>query len=401
MTLGDQRRPSSPLSASNLSINPPLRSLSETEANIALGGYNRLLAPIHNQSAAVEPPSRGRALATGLGARLMDNTPEGYNGTQTQANDGSRAGGRDDERRQAGSFSTSATPTAAPLSASQADTAGVETVIAVQKLSQRLEQSRLLSLGPAASATSTQAPSAAFYEWWNALEKEAEERLLHEARRKFSDWSVNVSLDEFRHWLNCASFQADTRMLRTMRRMLILTWLLVVHRKRQHASSIQDHKILTVLDVCLYSPRDSTSFPNEVRENIESFMGDRHVWGPINAARARMVSESAVRPLRRCEEILHASAVSSIMSRYVHPCVVQAAEGGLMQCHTEIPTDDFAMRALFESGVESHQEIGTLLSAHLAIDGFEVEHRFHDPDYGLWRCFWVERCNRLRLSLMW
>mmetsp|Transcript_29519 Transcript_29519/g.97744 ORF Transcript_29519/g.97744 Transcript_29519/m.97744 type:complete len:450 (+) Transcript_29519:182-1531(+) len=278
---------------------------------------------------------------------------------------------------------------------------------AVNSLSLRLSDSSLLLMGPAAGSTTTQAPSLAFVEWWKVLERRAEEHLLHEARRKMCSWAgTSASLTDFRCWLNSASFETDDNSLRTMRRAQVHAWLLVVgRRRRRQVVPYREGSLQPIyIDGCLYGvPKpESLHLPSEVRDNIEVFIGGKHVWGPINASRARMISEAAVRPLRRCEEILHAAAVASLVARYVHPHVVQAAEAGHAQCNTEIPTDDIAMRALFEgSGAETHQEIGTLLSAHLGIDGFQVEPKYHDPEYGLWRGFWVEKCNRLRLSLMW
>merc|ERR1719261_1639989 len=104
----------------------------------------------------------------------------------------------------------------------------------------------------------------------------------------------------------------------------------------------------------LYSPAMldalgyGTSMPVEVRDRIDAFIGGRHVWGPINAARARAVAEAALHQLQRCERIMQAAALAALVARYVHPTVVMAAEAGHMQCSTEIPTDDVALQALFE-----------------------------------------------------
>lgn len=83
---------------------------------------------------------------------------------------------------------------------------------------------------------------------------------------------------------------------------------------------------------------------------------------------------------------------------------MQAAEAGCVACYTEIPTDDVALQALFEvvsSEPQQTKEVGAMLCAHLATDGFQVEPKYHDPEYSLWRGFWVDKCNRLRLVLRW
>eukprot|EP00929_Paragymnodinium_shiwhaense_P034062 TRINITY_DN18577_c0_g1_i1.p1 TRINITY_DN18577_c0_g1~~TRINITY_DN18577_c0_g1_i1.p1 ORF type:complete len:357 (+),score=65.77 TRINITY_DN18577_c0_g1_i1:58-1128(+) len=243
------------------------------------------------------------------------------------------------------------------------------------------------TMGPASAATSSEGPSDNFARWIVYLERTTEERLLHEARRRFCCWDSAASLEDFRRWLTAASTAADEATLDTMRRLQLKSWLLCVKRKMR-AGSPQDEYCATVL-------------PEEVRDRIESFIGGRHIWGPINASRARAVAESALRQLRRCEGIMRAAALAAIVARYVHPTVVQAAEAGYMHCSTEIPTDDVALQALFQASSQTGHDVGAALAAHLAIDGFEVDSKYHDPEYGLWRGFWVDQCSRLRLTLMW
>merc|ERR1719235_1580719 len=83
-----------------------------------------------------------------------------------------------------------------------------------------------------------------------------------------------------------------------------------------------------------------TSLPDEVKSCIDSYVGGRHVWGPINARRARAVAEAAQNQCQRYQRIMQAAALAALVARYVHPAVVHAAEAGSMQCSTEIPTDD-------------------------------------------------------------
>jgi len=263
------------------------------------------------------------------------------------------------------------------------------------------------------ATTTTPAPSPAFNKWMSTLEQAAEERLLHMTRRRFTSSTGDNSLHEFRHWLNLASHRADEVTMQQMRNAQLRAWLMVVARRRSHAcgGGFHDSPLISggvtlplVVDGCILgAPSPETlHLPNEVRDCIHVFIGGRHVWGPIDASRARQISDAAKRPWLRCEEILKAAALAALVAKYVHPMVVQAAEGGHTNCNAEIPTDDFALKSMVEgSGAETHEEIGTLIAAHLAIDGFQVELRYHDPEYGLWRGFWVERCNRLRLALMW
>lgn len=278
--------------------------------------------------------------------------------------------------------------------------------------------SSLLShMGPAAAATTTEAPSDAFDRWLLELDRTNEARLLHEARRRFLTYSPGCfSLTEFRRWLHLASQHAEEATLHTMRREQIRTWLLCVQRLRGSSTShtsaslfAQDVPLVNggvhlpvCVDGCMFGLHRGESMPSEVGDCVAEFLGGRHVWGPINAARARLVAEAALRPVRRCEEILRAAALAALVCRYVHPYVAQAAETGQMQCHTEILTDDVALQALVESSrAETFQEIGSMVAKHLVIDGFAVELKYFDPEYGLWRDFWVEKCNRLRLTLMW
>lgn len=251
------------------------------------------------------------------------------------------------------------------------------------------------SLGPAAAATTTQAPSDSFARWVSSLERSAEERLLHEARLRFITCSPEVSLYDFKQWINAASSQTDEATLQAMRRAQLRCWMLCVSRKRRGCSGLcpQQPAFGQFLESSL-----SNSLPCEVRDRIDSFTGGRHVWGPINAARARAVAEAAVNQLRRSERVMRAAALAALVARYVHPAVVQHAEAGHMQCSTEIPTDDVALQALFEV---TNIDVGAALAEHLMIDGFEVDPKYHDPEYGLWRGFWVDKCNRLRLTLMW
>jgi len=248
------------------------------------------------------------------------------------------------------------------------------------------------SLGPAAAATTAKPPSSGFMYWLSELEERVEERLLHDARKRFTVAGSSLHLEEFRRWLQNASLKADENLWQLVRKLQMRTWLLVVSRKRRTRIS---ESICRSYD---WIPH----LPTEVRHRIEAYVGGRHMWGPLTASQARAVSESASRPLKRCEEILRAAALAALIARYVHPMIATAAEAGLMYCFTEIPTDDVTLRAIFEgSGSDAYSGIGLLLAAHLAIDGFEVELLYHDPEYGLWRGFWVEKCNRLRLTLIW
>eukprot|EP00931_Biecheleriopsis_adriatica_P057994 TRINITY_DN34454_c0_g1_i1.p1 TRINITY_DN34454_c0_g1~~TRINITY_DN34454_c0_g1_i1.p1 ORF type:complete len:417 (+),score=77.85 TRINITY_DN34454_c0_g1_i1:67-1251(+) len=244
------------------------------------------------------------------------------------------------------------------------------------------------NLGPAAAATSTQGPSDSFARWLTDLERAQEERLLQDAQRRFCLFGPQACLLDFRKWLAEASYAADEATLQQMRRDQLKTWLMCVRRLARRWT---DSDVAVIL-------------PDEVRQRIDDLNGGKHVWGPINALRARAVAESAQRQLKRCEGLLRQSALAALVTRYVHPAVVQAAEAGCMACYTEIPTDDAALQALFQvvaSEPLQTKEVGALLCAHLAIDGFEVEPKYHDPEYGLWRGFWVEKCNRLRLVLRW
>lgn len=285
-------------------------------------------------------------------------------------------------------------------------------------------------LGPAATATSMQAPSEAFTNWIFALERDAEERLLQEAMRRFCAAGAQGSLLDFRVWLQAASHSSDEAVVHVMREVQLRTWLQCV-RQRRRGSLMADpafmqhqlqqyHRLLqspqygwqgeppvvqcNSMQLQIEQAQANLLLPMEVKERVFAFLGGRHVWGPINAARARAVAESALRQLRRCEGVLRVSALAALVTRYVHPAVIAAAEAGQMQCYTEIPTDDVALQALFEvcaTETQHPQEVGSLLAAHLALDGFEVEPKYHDPEYGLWRGFWVDKCNRLRLVLRW
>lgn len=253
--------------------------------------------------------------------------------------------------------------------------------------SPRTEAHRPLAslLGPAATATTTQAPSDSYACWVASLERSAEERLLNEARLRFCACSPEASLYDFKQWINTASFQIDEETLQEMRRAQLRCWMLCLSRKRRGISSID-------------GTLSGNSLPSEVRDRIDSFSGSRHVWGPINAARARAVAESALQQLRRSERVMRAAALAALVARYVHPAVVQSAEAGRMQCSTEIPTDDIALQALFEV---TNIDVGAAVASHLSVDGFEVDPKYYDPEYGIWRGFWVDKCNRLRLTLMW
>mmetsp|Transcript_7630 Transcript_7630/g.13499 ORF Transcript_7630/g.13499 Transcript_7630/m.13499 type:complete len:388 (+) Transcript_7630:37-1200(+) len=249
--------------------------------------------------------------------------------------------------------------------------------------------------GPAASATTSEGPSDAFTEWLIQLERRQEEKLMREAQLRFCNSGPQASLHDFRKWLITASREADEAMLTCMRRGQLRAWLLCVRRLTKLRLGLPEVSCEDLV---------STTLPTEVKSCIEAFVGGKHVWGPISATRARKVAESAQRQLKRCEGVLRASALAALVTRYVHPAVVQAAEAGCMACYTEIPSDDVALQALFEvraSEPQSTKEVGFLLCAHLAIDGFEVEPKYHDPEYGLWRGFWVEKCNRLRLVIRW
>ncbi|CAE8709758.1 unnamed protein product, partial [Polarella glacialis] len=257
-----------------------------------------------------------------------------------------------------------------------------------------VERVRLLSYdaeSPAALATTAKAPSDAFSVWMVSVERAQEERLLVQAQQRFSTAGPQASLFDFKNWLQTASRAAEEATLQEMQRAQLRTWLLCVRR----------------LSCCRQRNGDcflSVYIPHEVKERINCFIGGRHTWGPIHAPRARAIAESAQRQLRRCEGILRAAALSALVARYVHLAVVQAAEAGCMACYTEIPTDDVAVQALFEvlaGEPQQTKEVGALLCAHLALDGFEVEPKYHDPEYGLWRGFWVDTCNRLRLVVQW
>ncbi|CAJ1411337.1 unnamed protein product [Effrenium voratum] len=237
------------------------------------------------------------------------------------------------------------------------------------------------NLGPAAAATSMRGPSEAFQKWLTDLEQRHEERLLQEAQRRFCLSGPYASLANFKTWLCAASHHADEATVREMRRAQLCAWLL-----------------------CLRARGRTCTMPPEVKDRIDAFVGGKHVWGPINAARAKAIAECAQRQLKRSEGLLRQSALAALVARYVHPAVVQAAEAGCVACYTEIPTDDSALQALFEvvaSEPQQTKEVGAMLCAHLAIDGFQVEPKYHDPEYGLWRGFWVDKCNRLRLVLRW
>jgi len=258
-------------------------------------------------------------------------------------------------------------------------------------------QQSLICLGPAAAATTTQAPSDSYARWVASLERSAEERLLLEARLRFCACSPEASLYDFKQWINAASYQIDEETLQAMRRAQLRCWMLCLSRRRRGTSSTGSPQQLAfgqLLDGTLCG----NSLPSEVRDRIDSFSGGRHVWGPINAARARAVAESALQQLRRSERVMRAAALAALVARYVHPAVVQSAEAGRMQCSTEIPTDDIALQALFEV---TNIDVGAAIAAHLSVDGFEVDPKYYDPEYGLWRGFWVDKCNRLRLTLMW
>eukprot|EP00928_Gymnodinium_smaydae_P010046 TRINITY_DN13772_c0_g1_i5.p1 TRINITY_DN13772_c0_g1~~TRINITY_DN13772_c0_g1_i5.p1 ORF type:complete len:386 (+),score=70.64 TRINITY_DN13772_c0_g1_i5:164-1321(+) len=256
----------------------------------------------------------------------------------------------------------------------------------------------LSSIGPASAATTQDSPSDAFALWLEQLERVAEERLLHEARRRFSAWGPHASLDDFRAWLRQAASVAEEHTLQAMRRAQLRTWLLcVAHRRRALQAQVPAVGPVTEEE----ASGCSTFLPEEVRERVDLFIGSKHVWGPIHARRARAIAESSLRQLRRCEGILRAAALAALVARYVHPAVVRAAEAGHMHCATDMPTDDVALQALFQVSAESGQDVGTALAAHLALDGFEVDPKYHDPEYGLWRGFWVDKCNRLRLTVMW
>lgn len=249
------------------------------------------------------------------------------------------------------------------------------------------------NLGPANAATSMKNPSDAFQSWLVDLARFHEERLLQEAQRRFCSCGPHASLNDFKKWLCAASHFADEAIVREMRKSQLCTWLLCVRRLSQHRPGFSEmSSVLT------------TSLPPEVKLRIEAFIGGRHVWGPISAARAKQIAECAQRQLKRSEGLLRQSALAALVARYVHPAVVQAAEAGCMACYTEIPTDDVALQALYEvvaSEPQHTKEVGAMLCAHLAIDGFQVEPKYHDPEYGLWRGFWVDKCNRLRLVLRW
>lgn len=248
------------------------------------------------------------------------------------------------------------------------------------------------NMGPAATATSTQAPSIAFCDWLVALERIQEERLLHEAQQRFCRSGPQACLSEFRSWLGKASGAADKAVLCTMRREQLQTWLLCVRHL-----IIQRHRLTG--ELC-----SEAVLPDEVYARIVDFLGKTHVWGPICSHRARAVAQAAQRSLKRCEAVLRQAALAALIARYVHPAVVQAAEAGCMACYTEIPTDDVALKAIFEvMALEQQQpkEVGSVLVSHLQVDGFQVEPKYHDPEYGLWRGFWVEKCNRIRLVVCW
>lgn len=251
------------------------------------------------------------------------------------------------------------------------------------------------NMGPAATATSTQAPSLAFCEWLVNLERVQEERLLHEAQQRFCRAGPQGCLSDFRAWLSKASAAADKAVLCTMRREQLQTWLLCVRhltilRLRQTGEDCCDVVVVVL--------------PEEVYSRIVEYIGGKHVWGPICSHRARAVAQAAQRSRMRCEAVLRQAALAALIARYVHPAVVQAAEAGCMACYTEIPTDDVALRAIFEvMALEQMQtkEVGAVLVSHLSVDGFQVEPKYHDPEYGLWRGFWVEKCNRIRLVVCW
>lgn len=251
------------------------------------------------------------------------------------------------------------------------------------------------NLGPAAAATSMRGPSDVFQAWLTDLERRHEERLLQEAQRRFCHSGPHASLNEFKKWLCAASHLADEATVREMRRSQLCAWLLSVRRLAQRHSMGHGHGEKLAVSVVL---------PIEVKDSIDGFVGGKYVWGPITAARAHAIAECAQRQLKRSEGLLRQSALAALVARYVHPAVMQAAEAGCVACYTEIPTDDVALQALFEvvsSEPQQTKEVGAMLCAHLATDGFQVEPKYHDPEYSLWRGFWVDKCNRLRLVLRW
>eukprot|EP00930_Biecheleria_cincta_P039295 TRINITY_DN27021_c0_g1_i2.p1 TRINITY_DN27021_c0_g1~~TRINITY_DN27021_c0_g1_i2.p1 ORF type:complete len:364 (+),score=49.61 TRINITY_DN27021_c0_g1_i2:68-1159(+) len=246
-------------------------------------------------------------------------------------------------------------------------------------------------IGPSPQETRV-APSRAFCDWLVRLERIQEERLLHEAQQRFCRSGPQACLSEFRSWLSKASSAADKAVLCNMRREQLQTWLLCVRHL-----IIQRYRLTG--EVC-----SESVLPDEVHARIVDYLGGKHVWGPICSHRARAVAQAAQRSLKRCEAVLRQAALAALIARYVHPAVVQAAEAGCMACYTEIPTDDVALQAIFEvMALEQQQpkEVGSVLVSHLQVDGFQVEPKYHDPEYGLWRGFWVEKCNRIRLVVCW
>ena len=197
------------------------------------------------------------------------------------------------------------------------------------------------NLGPAAAATTMRGCSEAFQSWLMDLERRHEERLLQEAQRRFCHCGPYASLNEFKKWLCAASHLADEATVREMRRAQLCAWLLCVRR-------LAFYKLGPV----------SVVLPFEVKDCIDHFLGGRHVWGPITAARAKVISECAQRQLKRSEGLLRQSALAALVA-----------------CYTEIPTDDVALQALFEvvsSEPQQTKEVGAMLCSHLAIDGFQA-----------------------------
>ncbi|CAE7154651.1 unnamed protein product, partial [Symbiodinium pilosum] len=157
------------------------------------------------------------------------------------------------------------------------------------------------NLGPASAATSMRGPSDAFQSWLVDLERFHEERLLQEAQRRFCSCGPHASLNDFKKWLCAASHFADEAIVREMRKAQLCTWLLCVRRLSGHRFGVPDALV-------------ALSLPPEVKLRIESFIGGRHVWGPINAARAKQIAECAQRQLKRSEGLLRQSALAALVA---------------------------------------------------------------------------------------
>lgn len=186
------------------------------------------------------------------------------------------------------------------------------------------------------------------------------------------------NLREFKEWLNLVMVQADQTSVRIARREQIMTWLTQIQRTRGQAV-----------------------LPLAGRDTMEAFIGKNHAWAQVTAGRARAVAEAVQRRQSRGDRVVVTAALCALSTNFVHPMVIEAAERGSTHCQAEIYTDELAFQVLFEVSAKSHQDGAAALATYLEKDGFGLESKYHDPEYGLWRGFWVDACDRVRISLWW